>query len=74
MSIVTRRRRTPKPGALKPGARGYLCLRANTEDHGLIEHEGDYRYVGVVDGHHAFAPATDEPVVYLTEREVVSFR
>lgn len=72
MSISTRRRRASTE-ALQPGARGYLILRAELGET-TVEHQGDYRYVGVVDGHHAFAPATDDPIVYLTEREVVSFQ
>lgn len=71
---LTRRRRTRSEAFTEPpGARGYLEICADTE-HGLVEHAGDYVYVGVVGGHHAFAPATEEPVVYLREDEVVSFR
>lgn len=70
----TRRRRTRSEAFVEPpGARGYLHLRTEIEEV-IWEHAGDYVYVGVVGGHHAFAPATDEPVVYLREDEVVSFR
>jgi opacity protein-like surface antigen len=74
MRTSTRRRRTKTEAFTEPpGARGYLELRATLDDT-TWEHAGDYVYVGVVGGHHAFAPATDEPVVYLREDEVLSFR
>jgi hypothetical protein len=74
MSTATRRRRTKTEAFTEPpGARGYLEMRVDVEDKAWY-HAGDYVYVGVVGGHYAFAPATDEPVVYLREDEVVSFR
>jgi hypothetical protein len=57
-----------------PGTLGRLELRAEVEAHGTVRHEGDYQYVGVVRGKHAFAPAGDEPVLYLHRDEVVSFK
>ena len=54
--------------------RGWLTVRAERQGHPLIEHEGDYRYVGQVDGLHAFAPAVDEqPVIYLQDDEIAAF-
>lgn len=41
---------------------------------GREQHAGVYRYVGVVAGHYAFAPATADPVLYLQANELVSFR
>ena len=58
--------------AYEHGARGWLDLILDHEGE-RVAHAGLYRYVGVVDGHHAFAPATSEPVVYLTDREIVRF-
>ena len=72
MKTLTRRRRT-NVGAFTPGQRGHLRLHIDV-DRDPVDHEGDYRFVGLVNGHLAFAPATPDPVVYLTEREVVSFQ
>ena len=55
------------------GAKGWLDVQA-VIDGTRYDHAGLYRYVGIVDGHLAFAPATAEPVIYLTASEVVSFR
>lgn len=73
-----KRAKTPAPAAPSPPAeqneRGWLTLRAERDGHGLIEHEGDYRYIGVVDGLHAFAPAVDgQGAVYLQDDEIVEF-
>lgn len=58
----------------EPGTRGRLQLRADTDEHGTIEHNGEYLYVGVVRGMHAFAPAAESPLLFLHRDEVVAFR
>ena len=73
-----RRLRLQQPAALaelaEPGTLGRLELRAETDEHGTVEHVGAYRYVGLVRGLHAFSPAGEEPVLFLHRSEVVSFR
>ncbi len=65
----------PQPSApAEQNERGWLTLRAERDGHGLIQHEGDYRYIGLIDGLHAFAPAVDEQgAVYLQDSEIVEF-
>lgn len=72
----SRRRLTPAPlvELAEPGTLGRLELRADTEEHGTVEHADHYTYVGLVRGFHAFAPAGEAPVLFLDRTEVVSFR
>jgi len=68
-------KRQAEPGELcEPGTCGRLRLRAELEDASVVEHTGRYVYVGEVRGLHAFAPADDNPVLYLHRSEVVSFK
>jgi hypothetical protein len=56
----------------EPGTSGRLELRAEHEGE-TLEHAGDYVYVGVVRGLHAFAPVCGEPILYLHRHQVLSF-
>lgn len=57
----------------EPGTRGLLRLRAETAEHGVIEHGGVYVYAGLVRGLHVFAPAEHSPVLFLDRTEVVTW-
>lgn len=73
----------PKRGASEPlepaqlGAQGWLTMSLDRKrlgtGKGRAEAAGLYRYIGVVNGHLAFAPATADPPVYLERDELVHF-
>ena len=75
---MPKRGASPRPEPAQLGAQGWLDASLNLKrlgcGRGREDHAGLYRYVGVVAGHYAFAPATSEPVVYLEPDELVAFR
>jgi hypothetical protein len=75
---ATKKRRLFGPAApcelCEPGTRGTLQLRAHTDEHGTIEHSGEYVYAGLVRGFHVFAPVGDSPVLFLDRSEVVTWK
>lgn len=64
----------PERGELaEPGTTGRLKMRAETDEHGVLEHTGDFVYVGVVRGLHAFAPTHPTPVLFLKRDQITRF-
>lgn len=65
---------SPLPDDVNAGAHGWLELRTRPlDEHGIIEHAGDYRYLGDWDGMHVFAEVDTHTRVYLHPEEVIVF-
>lgn len=71
--MILAKQKTERGELAEPGTAGHLALRAEHEGE-TLEHEGDYVYVGLVRGLHAFAPAGREPLLYLQRGQVLSFQ